>query len=120
MPDAIIKRVEYLSARDRRSGIYGIWRFCNRNHEIFSDVNEGDDEEPLIDQEVVHPDIPVKTPAVELECENTVSGFQEDDTDNPASVGVASAFALINYDITLLHHNEVPQVINEAPTVSNY
>ena len=105
MPDAIIKRVEYLSARERRSGIYGIWRFRNRNHEIFSDVNEGDDEEPLIDQEVVHTDIPVKTPAVELECENTVSGFQEDDTDNPAAVESAASSALANADINFPHPN---------------
>ena len=54
-----------------------------------------------------------------MECKQTVSSIQEDDTDNPASVGAASAFALTNYDITLLHHNEVPQVINEATTASD-
>ena len=50
MPDTIIKRVECLAACERGSGISGRWIFRNRNHEIFSDGSEGDDEEPLIDQ----------------------------------------------------------------------
>ena len=50
MSDATIKIVEYLAARDIRSDSYGGWRFCNRNHEIFYDIPEGDDEEPLIEQ----------------------------------------------------------------------
>ena len=40
MSYAIIKRVEYLEARERRSNRPGGWRFCNRNHEIFYDIPE--------------------------------------------------------------------------------
>ena len=31
---------------------------------MFSDITEVDDEEPLIDQEVLHPDIPSDIPVV--------------------------------------------------------
>ena len=48
MPDAIIKRLEYLVAQELRSGSSGGCRFCNRNREIYAYRNEGDDEEPLI------------------------------------------------------------------------
>ena len=58
MTDAIIKRVKYIADRERRSGSSGGWRFCNRNHERYSDGTEGDEEEALIEQEVVHPDKP--------------------------------------------------------------
>ena len=66
MSDAIIKRVEYLADRERRSGRSGGWWFCNHNHEISADETEVDDEEPLIKDEVLHPDIPVDLPQVEL------------------------------------------------------
>ena len=64
MPDAIIKRVEYLAYQEHRSIISGGWRFSNPNHEIFLDVTKGDDGEPLIDQEVAHPDIPANIPVL--------------------------------------------------------
>ena len=32
----------------------------------------------------------------------------------------SSAHALENSDITLTHHNKVPQVMNKAPAVSDY
>ena len=54
-----------------------------------------------------------------MQHEYTVSEIQEADTDNPAAVEASSARALANSDITLLHPNEVPQVINEAPAVSD-
>ena len=69
MPDYIIKMVEYLAAQERRSVRSGRWTFRNRNHERSSDVTEGDDEEPLINQEVVHSEVPTKIPGVELDHE---------------------------------------------------
>ena len=105
MPDAIIKRVEYLPAWDRRSGSSGGCIFCNRNHERFSDVNEGYDEEPLINPEVVHPDIPAELPGVELYSEQTMSEIQESDTNNPAAVESSASRALSNYGITLSYPN---------------
>ena len=50
IPDAIIKRVEYLADLNCRSGSSGGYIFGNCNHDRYSDGNEGDDEEPLIDQ----------------------------------------------------------------------
>ena len=72
MQYTIIKRLEYLATLGIRSGRSGVCRFRNRNHEIFSDGTEGDNDETIIEQEVVHPDIPAKLPGVELDCENTV------------------------------------------------
>ena len=120
MLDAIIKRVECLAACERGSGISGRWIFRNRNHEIFSDGTEGDNDETIIEQEVVHPDIPAKLPGVELERENTVSAIQEADTDNPESVKAYASIALANYDINLPHPNKVPRVMNEAPAVYDH
>ena len=105
MTDAIIKIVEYLAAYERRSVNSGVWRFCNRNHERFSDVNEGYDEEPLINLEVVHPDIPAELPGVELYSEQTMSEIQESDTNNPAAVESSASRALSNYGITLSYPN---------------
>ena len=66
IPYAIIKRVKYISARERKSGSSGGWIFCNRNNERYDDGNEGDNEEPLVDKEVVHLDIPAELLVVEL------------------------------------------------------
>ena len=43
-PDETIKRVECLSAQERRSGRSGKWRLCNCNHERYAEGTEGDDE----------------------------------------------------------------------------
>ena len=64
MIDAIIKIVEYLAAQERRSGSSGGWIFRSRNDDIFADGTEGDDEEPLIEKEVVQPDITANLPGV--------------------------------------------------------
>ena len=82
IPDVIIKRVEFLAAWECRYGISGGWILRNRNHEIFSEGTEWDDEEPLIEKEVVHPDIPSNIPEVELEREQNVSAIKKADTDN--------------------------------------
>ena len=120
MQYTIIKRVEYLATWGIRSGRSGVCRFRNRNHEIFSDGTEGDNDETIIEQEVVHPDIPAKLPGVELEREHTVSAIQEADTDNPESVEAYASIALANYDINLPHPNKVPRVMNEAPAVYDH
>ena len=44
MPYNIIKRVEYLASKYRRSGSSGGWRFRSRNNERLADVTERDDE----------------------------------------------------------------------------
>ena len=54
-----------------------------------------------------------------MEREQTVSAIQESDTDNPSAVESAATGAFTNTDINLLHTNEVPQVMNEAPVVSD-
>ena len=114
MPYTIIKRVEYLEARDQRSGRSGGWRFCNRNIEKYYNVTEGDDEEPFIKQEVVHSDIPAELPGVELEHKQNMPAYQEADTDNLSAVEEATVCALTNNDMTLPHHNKVLEVMNEA------
>ena len=86
MPYDIITRLEYLAARDRRSRRSGRRRFCNRNHERFSDGTEGYDEEPLTEQEVVHPDGTDELLGMDMVCEKTVLAVQKAHTDNPASV----------------------------------
>ena len=88
------------------------------SNERYADGTEGYHEEPLINQEVLHPDISAELPGVELDCEHTVSAIQEDDTDNPEEVEAASARALKKSYITLPHHIELSQVINKAPEVS--
>ena len=119
MPDDITKGVEYLAAQYCRSGSSSGWIFRNRNHDRYSDVAEGDDGNPLINQEVLHPDITAKLPGVELEREQTVSEIQEDDADKPAALEAYDARALKNSDITFPHPNKLPQVMNEAPAVSD-
>ena len=56
---------------------------------------------------------------MELDCKQTVSEVQKSNIENPSAVEASSTRALANSDITLLHPNEVPQVINEAPAVSD-
>ena len=66
MPYSIIKRVEYLAAQERRYRNSGEWISRKCNNEIFADGTEGDDEEPLIEKEVVQPDIPANLSEVKL------------------------------------------------------
>ena len=54
-----------------------------------------------------------------MESEQDISAIQESDTYNPVAVEAASTRILANADITLPHPNEVPQVMNEAPAVSD-
>ena len=100
MKDVIIKRVEYIEAQERRYGSSSWWRFRNCNHDRYADGTEVDDEEPLIEEEVVHPDIPTDLPGVELDREQTVSEIQEADNDNPEAVEADAARALANTDIS--------------------
>ena len=55
-----------------------------------------------------------------MELKHTMPEIQGDDTDNPSAVEAAAACALSNTDITLLHPNEVQQVMNKAQAVSDY
>ena len=56
---------------------------------------------------------------MELDGEQTVSEIQEADTDKQESLEAATACALVKSDITFPHTNEVPQVMNEIPAVSD-
>ena len=91
IPDAIIKKEEYLAAQDRRSGSSVGYILCDRNYEIFDDETEGDDAKPLTEQEAVHLDIPSKLPGVELDRKQNVPTIKEADTENSAVVESASA-----------------------------